>query len=191
MPIGPQRPCRHPGCSALVSLPATRCTAHDRAQRFVARVRDRWRGTAHERGYDGRWRVESRGFLARYPLCVGVLIATPEWSADLAQEFHALREAARERGEVLYLTHRPTGLTAAARSIAAFLAAHPIYRVETWDLQRPATVVDHIIPHKGDTALFWADWNWQPLTKRAHDRKTGSEDRNGADQPRPANVKSL
>ena len=37
-----------------------------------------------------------------------------------------------------------------------------------------ATVVDHIVPHRGDRALFWAENNWQPLCKACHDRKTGS-----------------
>ena len=38
----------------------------------------------------------------------------------------------------------------------------------------PATVVDHIIPHRGDPVLFWDRSNWQPLCKDCHDRKTGS-----------------
>lgn len=38
----------------------------------------------------------------------------------------------------------------------------------------PATVVDHILPHRGDEDLFWDQNNWQPLCKRCHDRKTGS-----------------
>ena len=38
----------------------------------------------------------------------------------------------------------------------------------------PATVVDHIIPHRGNERLFWDQGNWQPLCKRCHDRKTGS-----------------
>ena len=37
----------------------------------------------------------------------------------------------------------------------------------------PATVVDHIIPHRGDRKLFWDEQNWQPLCKSCHDRKTG------------------
>ncbi|ASS66565.1 HNH endonuclease signature motif containing protein [Paenibacillus sp. RUD330] len=39
-----------------------------------------------------------------------------------------------------------------------------------------ATVVDHIIPHKGDKALFWDTRNWQPLCKSCHDSKTVRED---------------
>lgn len=38
----------------------------------------------------------------------------------------------------------------------------------------PATVVDHVIPHRGDQKLFWDEGNWQPLCKEHHDRKTGS-----------------
>ena len=38
----------------------------------------------------------------------------------------------------------------------------------------PATVVDHIIPHRGDTRLFWDQGNWQSLCKTCHDKKTGS-----------------
>lgn len=39
-----------------------------------------------------------------------------------------------------------------------------------------ATVVDHIIPHRGDQRLFWDRSNWQPLCKQCHDKKTGDED---------------
>lgn len=41
-----------------------------------------------------------------------------------------------------------------------------------------ATVVDHIIPHRGDQKLFWDESNWQPLCKSCHDKKTWNEDRN-------------
>ena len=40
----------------------------------------------------------------------------------------------------------------------------------------PATTVDHIMPHKGDTGLMW-DWkNWQALCHSCHSRKTAKED---------------
>ena len=39
-----------------------------------------------------------------------------------------------------------------------------------------ATVVDHIIPHRGDEKLFWDQENWQGLCKRCHDQKTRCED---------------
>ena len=41
-----------------------------------------------------------------------------------------------------------------------------------------ATVVDHIQPHRGNTALFWNPRNWQALCKHCHDVKTGLEDSN-------------
>jgi 5-methylcytosine-specific restriction enzyme A len=35
---------------------------------------------------------------------------------------------------------------------------------------KPATLVDHIIAHKGDQSLFW-DWrNWQSLCTTCHNR---------------------
>ncbi len=39
----------------------------------------------------------------------------------------------------------------------------------------PATVVDHIVPHRGDETLFWDRTNWQALCKLCHDTKTASE----------------
>jgi len=39
----------------------------------------------------------------------------------------------------------------------------------------PATVVHHIIDHKGDDTLFWDSTNnWMPLCKRCHDTKLRS-----------------
>jgi 5-methylcytosine-specific restriction protein A len=43
---------------------------------------------------------------------------------------------------------------------------------------RKATVVDHIIPHRGDEKLFWDRDNWQALCKSCHDHKTWTEDKN-------------
>jgi 5-methylcytosine-specific restriction enzyme A len=36
-----------------------------------------------------------------------------------------------------------------------------------------ATVVDHIVPHRGDMVAFWVRSNWQALCKRHHNIKTG------------------
>ena len=47
------------------------------------------------------------------------------------------------------------------------------------DYITPATVVDHIVPHKGDQTLFWNQSNWQSLCKPCHDRKTATEDMGG------------
>ena len=40
-----------------------------------------------------------------------------------------------------------------------------------------ATVVDHIVPHRGDQKLFWDRSNWQPLCEHHHNVKTMTEDR--------------
>ena len=106
MPYAPKRPCRHPGCPNQSDQPY--CEQH---RGLYAR------GTAAQRGYDGRWRKARVLFLRKHPLCV---------------------ECLREKR-----------LT-------------------------PATVVDHILPHRGDEQLFWDEGNWQPLCKACHDRKTGS-----------------
>jgi 5-methylcytosine-specific restriction protein A len=39
-----------------------------------------------------------------------------------------------------------------------------------------ATIVDHVIPHKGDTRLFWDMDNWEAICKSHHDQKTASQD---------------
>lgn len=38
-----------------------------------------------------------------------------------------------------------------------------------------ATVVDHIIPHRGDMTLFWDVENWQSLCESCHNAKTRRE----------------
>ena len=41
---------------------------------------------------------------------------------------------------------------------------------------RPADMVDHRKPHRGDLALFWDRENWQPMDIRCHSGKTNRED---------------
>jgi len=43
----------------------------------------------------------------------------------------------------------------------------------------PATVVDHIVPHRGDMRLFWSRSNWQPLCTPHHSGAKQSEERKG------------
>lgn len=114
MPARPKRPCNHPGCRRLTT--ERFCEEHMREYR---QRQDRERGTAHERGYDAKWRRARAAFLREHPLC---------------------RECERE-GRIT-----------------------------------PATVVDHIRPHRGDQELFWSADNWQALCKPCHDRKTARED---------------
>lgn len=59
-----------------------------------------------------------------------------------------------------------------------FLLEHPLcVECRRKGYVMPATVVDHIVPHKGDKELFWDKKNWQPLCETHHNIKTASEDR--------------
>lgn len=60
------------------------------------------------------------------------------------------------------------------RARKAFLQAHPLCaECRKEGRYTAASVVDHIIPHRGDANLFWDERNWQSLCKDCHDRKTG------------------
>jgi 5-methylcytosine-specific restriction protein A len=51
-----------------------------------------------------------------------------------------------------------------------YLRKHPLCaECERRGLVVAATVVDHIIPHRGDMVLFWDTNNWQSLCKTCHD----------------------
>lgn len=61
----------------------------------------------------------------------------------------------------------------------AFLLLHPLCECDDCKRQgraRVATVVDHRIPHRGDSTLFWDRSNWAAMAKACHDAKTASED---------------
>ena len=62
----------------------------------------------------------------------------------------------------------------------AFLRSHPLCQCPECDegriRARPASVVDHKVPHRGDMKIFWDSTNWQSMAKPCHDRKTARED---------------
>jgi len=59
----------------------------------------------------------------------------------------------------------------------SFLLRNPLCaRCAAKGIVRQATVVDHIVPHKGDPDLFWDEKNWQPLCEECHNIKTATED---------------
>jgi len=113
MPRKPNIPCKHPGCSKLVSSGKKYCEDHEALHKLNIR-------TTNEKGYDGRWKKARKIYLKSNPLCVRCL------------------------AEGKY---------------------------------KKATVVDHIVPHRGDKRLFWNKSNWQALCKKCHDRKTMTEDK--------------
>ena len=63
------------------------------------------------------------------------------------------------------------------RARRRYLEAHPLC-VECMKEGRytRATDVDHIVPHRGDPALFWDEDNWQALCHRHHSVKTRRKD---------------
>lgn len=53
----------------------------------------------------------------------------------------------------------------------AFLREHPLCVMCAAEGRvTVATVVDHIVPHRGDQSLFWRRSNWQPLCATHHSR---------------------
>lgn len=58
-----------------------------------------------------------------------------------------------------------------------YLARYPIcVECKKIGMLGVATVVDHILPHKGDPILFWDQTNWQSLCEHHHNKKTANED---------------
>lgn len=60
---------------------------------------------------------------------------------------------------------------------AQFLREHPLCVMCRADGQvTAATVVDHIVPHRGDQSLFWRRSNWQSLCATHHSRDKQREE---------------
>jgi 5-methylcytosine-specific restriction protein A len=68
---------------------------------------------------------------------------------------------------------------------ATYLQSHPHCAMIVSDgnrCARPATVVDHVKPHRGDNALFWDKTNWQPLCGPCHNSRKQSLERRTQNQ---------
>lgn len=90
---------------------------------------DHQRGTAHERGYTGRWAVSRAAFIRKYPRC-----------GDRPKGQRPVMSQCFEAGRV-----------------------------------RAGYQVDHIVPHRGDRALFWdVEGNWQTLCRTCGAAKSGA-----------------
>lgn len=111
--------------------------------------------------------------ICRHPGC-GRLIDAPGYcdkheypERERKARFDQTRKNSHERGYTYQWSQ--------AREV--FLKAYPLCtRCEQRGRLTPATVVDHIIPHRGDDDLFWDETNWQPLCASCHSRKTAKED---------------
>lgn len=94
----------------------------------------------------------------------------PALKADRDKRHDARRGTATERG---YDSRW-------RKARATYLAHHPLCRMcEQQGRVTAATVVDHITPHRGDSALFWDTDNWQQLCKPHHDSAKQREERGG------------
>ena len=54
----------------------------------------------------------------------------------------------------------------------SFLIRHPVC---VHCHAAPASILDHVIPHRGNAALFWDETNWQALCVVCHGVKTARE----------------
>jgi 5-methylcytosine-specific restriction protein A len=88
----------------------------------------------------------------------------PGWRFPGERRAQYNRDHASERGGTVY-TYRWQKLR------RVYLAMNPL----CVECQRPADVVDHIQPHRGDQTLMWEWNNLQPMCKPCHDRKTAHE----------------
>lgn len=62
-----------------------------------------------------------------------------------------------------------------------FLSINPLcVECQSTGIVKAATVVDHIVAHKGDQRLFWDESNWQSLCTACHNHKTATQDSNFA-----------
>ena len=101
----------------------------------------------------------------RYPGCPNLCESGTYCPGHSAESPDRLRGSATERGYDAKWR----------RARKRFLRSHPLCaNCLSQGVLTPATVVDHIVPHRGDHRLFWDEQNWQPLCKACHDRKTGS-----------------
>ena len=101
----------------------------------------------------------------RYPGCAGFCEQGQVYCKD-----HMSESSERLRGGAAFRGYGRKWRDARA----AYLKRHPLcVACQAEGKLKPATVVDHIIPHRGNQLLFWDEKNWQPLCKAHHDQKTG------------------
>jgi 5-methylcytosine-specific restriction endonuclease McrA/predicted kinase len=102
----------------------------------------------------------------------GLCEAHKQQKAKIKREQNKNDESAYERPE--YYKNYKTARWQKLREI--FLQQNPLCKdcEGVGDIQ-PATVCDHIVPHKGDMELFWDIDNLQGLCKHHHDLKTAIE----------------
>ncbi|WP_323181418.1 AAA family ATPase [Kaistia algarum] len=65
---------------------------------------------------------------------------------------------------------------------ATFLSRRPHceFVVDGKACGKPATIVDHVVPHRGDQELFWDSGNWMPLCAHCHSSRKQSLEHRGS-----------
>lgn len=103
--------------------------------------------------------------ICAYPGC-GALI---DGSGSRCSKHPKPRDYSRERPSKHHSLYTTKEWAAARRD---FLAARPtcVYCAER-GLSMSATVVDHIVPHRGNLGLFWDRTNWQGLCFNCHNHR--------------------
>lgn len=115
--------------------------------------------------------------ICKHPGC-GKLIDAPGFCDGHAKQRQREADSRRRVDDARRGTAKERGYTYKWRQArASFLSANPLcLECEKAGRLTPATVVDHVEPHKGDMAKFWSQRNWQPLCASCHSIKTARED---------------
>ena len=134
-------------CRCRLTLSATTCSFPAKLEECVSTARPAWprRVCMAESPFHEPSSSSCRGSGARWR-------SSARWTAE--------RPSAARRG------YGPRWRQARA----SFLAQHPLCaacRARGRVVQ--ATVVDHVVPHRGDQLLFWDESNWSPSCKLCHD----------------------
>ena len=105
----------------------------------------------------------------RYPGCPALTLGKSGYCE--AHEKQITRQYDKDRG-----TATQRGYNARwRRASKLYLAEYPLCALcakKSPQVIRAAVLVDHIIPHRGDYALFWDVSNWQSSCKECHDINT-------------------
>ena len=105
----------------------------------------------------GRSAVPGKDYCERHQNCAQALDWKIFTKRGKSKQWHGLYESAEWR-----------------KVRAAFLKKYPICFI----CGKPATIADHIIPHRGDLTLFYDENNLQPMCQSCHSRKTMRENNN-------------
>lgn len=107
-----------------------------------------------------------------YPGC-SALVESGRCEKHRATDKQKMREYNRKR----YAEYQHMYGARWKKARKVFLAEHPLCaECERQGKIVPATVVDHIVPHKGDYDLFWDQDNWQPMCGPCNSRKAAREE---------------